>query len=42
VSDQARVGEVVDRYPFDIAFTLVSRAERSATGAAETVDGNPD
>ena len=39
--DQAWVGDVVDRHPFDVGVTLMSRAERRATGAAEAVDGNP-
>ena len=42
LSDQVRVGDVVDRHPFDVGFTLIGRAERGATGAAEAIDGNPD
>ena len=42
LSDQVWVGDVVDRHPVDVGFTLIGRAGCSATGAAEAVYGNPD
>ena len=40
VGEHLRVGDVIDRHPFDLRLTLMGRAEHRATRPAEAVDRN--